>query len=108
MFYRHKGKVFGVLNDFDLAVVDNKASSTTSERTGTLPFMALDLLTEKGLVGGVEHVYRHDLESFWWVLVWIIFRLIGGKLRDNPPLSDWNDGFAVCRTSKAYSARPER
>lgn len=36
-------------------------------RTGTGPFMALDLLME----GKVPlHLYRHDLESFFFVLVW--------------------------------------
>lgn len=36
-------------------------------RTGTGPFMALDLL-EAGPVP--LHLYRHDLESFFWVLIW--------------------------------------
>lgn len=36
-------------------------------RTGTGPFMALDLLA----VGRVPlHLYRHDLESFFFVLIW--------------------------------------
>lgn len=36
-------------------------------RTGTGPFMALDLLT----TGDTPlHLYRHDLESFFYVLVW--------------------------------------
>ena len=37
-------------------------------RTGTGPFMALDLLCD----GPVPlHVYRHDLESFFYVLVYV-------------------------------------
>ena len=37
-------------------------------RTGTGPFMALDLLRD----GSVPlHVYRHDLESFFYVLVYV-------------------------------------
>ncbi|KAH8091035.1 hypothetical protein BXZ70DRAFT_1011293 [Cristinia sonorae] len=36
-------------------------------RTGTGPFMALDLLLYKHTP---QHLYRHDLESFFWVLVW--------------------------------------
>ncbi|THH14974.1 hypothetical protein EUX98_g9536 [Antrodiella citrinella] len=36
-------------------------------RTGTGPFMACDLLST-GLTP--KHLYRHDLESFFWVLVW--------------------------------------
>ncbi|TCD63448.1 hypothetical protein EIP91_005389 [Steccherinum ochraceum] len=36
-------------------------------RTGTGPFMALDLLQTDGVPA---HEYRHDLESFFWVLTW--------------------------------------
>ena len=37
---------------------------------GTLYFMAIDLLTS----GDVVHEVRHDLESFFWLLVWIVLR----------------------------------
>lgn len=36
-------------------------------RTGTGPFMAIDLLVEQDIP---YHQYRHDLESFFYVLVW--------------------------------------
>ena len=39
--------------------------------TGTKPFLALDLLTADAQDGKVERLYRHDLESFLWVLMWI-------------------------------------
>lgn len=63
-------KEHGVLNDFDLARIrDGRESSATgTERTGTVPFMALDLLTQEGFRGDVPRLYRHDLESFIWVL----------------------------------------
>ncbi|KAH8091059.1 hypothetical protein BXZ70DRAFT_954158 [Cristinia sonorae] len=38
-------------------------------RTGTGPFMALDLLLYSCTP---RHLYRHDLESFFWVLVWFV------------------------------------
>lgn len=38
-------------------------------RTGTGPFIAEDLLVFKN---PPQHLYRHDLESFFWVLVWFI------------------------------------
>ncbi|CAL1698347.1 unnamed protein product [Somion occarium] len=38
-------------------------------RTGTGPFMALDLLASDR---NPTHLYRHDLESFFWVLVWFV------------------------------------
>ena len=37
---------------------------------GTLYFMAIDLLSTDEVV----HELRHDLESFFWVLVWIVLR----------------------------------
>ena len=36
--------------------------------TGTMEFMTIDVLR------GVEHIYRHDLESFFYVLLWICAR----------------------------------
>ncbi|CAL1698362.1 unnamed protein product [Somion occarium] len=38
-------------------------------RTGTGPFMAMDLLAPGP---APTHLYRHDLESFFWVLVWFV------------------------------------
>ena len=59
----------GIVNDFDLATWVNR-STTNNDRTGTIPFMALDLLN-----GGLDHrtprLYRHDMESFAWVLAYI-------------------------------------
>ncbi|KAI0925017.1 hypothetical protein AcW1_010334 [Taiwanofungus camphoratus] len=54
-------------------------------RTGTGPFMALDLL-EKG--DPPLHCYRHDLESFFFVLVWFcaVFEPEKHQFRH---LSDW-------------------
>lgn len=48
-------------------------------RTGTGPFMALDLLLSPG---ALVHQYHHDLESFFWVLVYFCakFDLASHKL----------------------------
>lgn len=56
------------LIDADLGKSVNKLGSPSSNhRTGTLPFMAKDLLVRDP----PPHMYRHDLESFFYVLVWI-------------------------------------
>ncbi|KAI0728517.1 hypothetical protein C8Q72DRAFT_994638 [Fomitopsis betulina] len=59
------------VRDFDLArVVGEPSEPQGSERMGTIPFMALDLLTEDYWCGGLERLYRHDLEAFTWVTVY--------------------------------------
>jgi serine/threonine protein kinase len=60
----------GILNDWDMAsLLDDVGEvpiSTARHRTGTIPFMAIDLLQAKPPI----HLYRHDLESFFYILVW--------------------------------------
>lgn len=69
MFIRRNGRVFGVLNDWDLAAPEVRSSPPTSfHRTGTAAYMALNLLRSPD--GSVPHRYYHDLESFAWILVW--------------------------------------
>ena len=63
------GNPLGIVNDFDLATWVGH-STTNSNRTGTIPFMAIDLL-DGGLDRCIPRLYRHDLESFCWVLAYI-------------------------------------
>jgi hypothetical protein len=56
----------GFLIDLDLAIRrDRLAASGASHRTGTPDFMAV------GLLDGNGHTARHDLESFFYVLLWL-------------------------------------
>jgi hypothetical protein len=57
MYYRaDDGQVHGVLNDFDLAILrDEGEREVGTDRTGTWPFMAIDLLED--LSGEVVHSY---------------------------------------------------
>lgn len=61
-----------MLNDFDLASVMPPGAESPPKvghrRTGTLVFMALDLLQK--LNGEISRCYRHEVESFVWVLLW--------------------------------------
>ena len=72
MYYEQDGKKYGVLNDFDLAAIMAVGERTPKkqgfERTGTLPFMALDLLKYPN--GQISRWFRHDLESCMWCVVW--------------------------------------
>ncbi|KAL9100405.1 MAG: hypothetical protein Q9163_004215 [Psora crenata] len=57
----------GILIDLDLAIV-NRDRTRAQHQTGTIEFMAIDVLR------GVAHTYRHNLESFFYVLLWIYAR----------------------------------
>ncbi|KAG2355773.1 hypothetical protein BDR07DRAFT_1302159 [Suillus spraguei] len=94
------GRYIGVLNDFDLS--STRDSPSGQERTGTVPFMAVELLTEEAIKGKVKHLYRHDAESFIWVLIWVCLRYKAGRLlRKRRPLDEWLKVDAVgCRKEK--------
>ncbi|KAH7891044.1 hypothetical protein F5I97DRAFT_1947284 [Phlebopus sp. FC_14] len=102
MYYRDEvGNVVGMLNDFDLASTSDHTTGT--ERTGTVLFMALDLLTKLALRGEVTHLYEHDAESFVWVLTWISLRYSNGKPLKNAELDKWLRVDAVtCRKEKLH------
>ena len=95
----------GVLNDWDLAY-DCRSGPDTGrvvggERTGTLPFMALDLLTEKAWKGNVQRLYRHDLEGFIWILPWVFLQFEGKELKI-PALESWQTGdYTECYEAKS-------
>ncbi|TFK21869.1 hypothetical protein FA15DRAFT_758444 [Coprinopsis marcescibilis] len=62
-------EIKGVLNDWDMAsfVEEVQVSEpTANQQTGTLPFMALELLDSPH----TRHLLRHDLESLFCILVW--------------------------------------
>ncbi|KJZ69584.1 hypothetical protein HIM_11021 [Hirsutella minnesotensis 3608] len=75
----------GMLIDLDLAKVANTGPSGARHRTGTMQFMAVEVLRQ------ADHTYRHDLESFFYVLLWMCARESWSKPRlsrgDYPPKS---------------------
>lgn len=69
----------GYVIDLDLAIeVDDKVESikkgpSTRYRTGTAPFIALDLLRRPEAVNfPTWHLPRFDIESFIWVFTWVL------------------------------------
>ncbi|KAA6410556.1 MAG: serine threonine- kinase Sgk2 [Lasallia pustulata] len=58
----------GMLIDLDLAKEEGKGPSGAGHRTGTLEFMAIEVLL------GISHTYRHDIEAFFYVLIWLCAR----------------------------------
>ncbi|KAK7687815.1 hypothetical protein QCA50_009034 [Cerrena zonata] len=94
----------GVLTDFDVAtIVDKDATDPLHgvDYTGTMTFMSLELLTEVGQQDRVPRLYRHDLESFCWVLFWICYCYENGKLRPRYPCTEWiNVTPSICGAVK--------
>ncbi|KAG1897794.1 uncharacterized protein F5891DRAFT_1046070 [Suillus fuscotomentosus] len=103
MGYRFGGRFISVLNDFDLSSI-KQDHPTGFERTGTVPFMSLDLLTPEATADEVEHVYQHDVESLIWVLIWVSLRYEDGRLLSKDrPLDEWLMSNAVgCAKKKVY------
>ncbi|KZT08872.1 uncharacterized protein LAESUDRAFT_811005 [Laetiporus sulphureus 93-53] len=91
----------GVLNVFDLARIrlDDNNQATGQERTGTIPFMAMDLLSREYFRGEIVRLYRHDFESFLWILA---YRLLRGASGQNTDVGKWNTGnYIDCRFAKS-------
>ncbi|KAJ3749402.1 protein kinase [Lentinula detonsa] len=93
MFRRIDGKVYGVLNDFDLSsfVRDMDKGPSFNERTGTRPFMSPDLLTPLWKRG---HLYRHDLESLFFIVLCLACRYEepGVPAAEPRAFTDWFSG----------------
>ncbi|KAJ7592564.1 hypothetical protein C8J56DRAFT_778892, partial [Mycena floridula] len=93
----------GILNDWDLSTTADAASPNFvgRDRTASMPFMALDLLSERGWKGEIKRLYRHDLESFIWVLLWICVRFENGDERRPAPLEDFITAQPInCQANK--------
>ena len=95
----------GVLNDFDLAKFADKTGASGQDNTGTLPFMALEFMSEKGLRGEIPRRYRHEAESFTWSLICLYFATVKdpeGKngTRDPHPLIEWFQNWKISRDAK--------
>ncbi|KAJ7153656.1 hypothetical protein C8R46DRAFT_1006412 [Mycena filopes] len=82
-FYRDRqGQVCGVLRDFDCGVPSDQ--SMAKHRTNTIVYMAMDLLVPA--VQPPNHLYRHDLESFLYVLA---FLTVNTKVGSGKLLKTW-------------------
>ncbi|KAH9855751.1 hypothetical protein C2E23DRAFT_548717 [Lenzites betulinus] len=63
----------GFLHDFDYSWMENGGPDDVRQagRTGTYYFMARELVSA---APGTIHDCHHDLESFYWVIIWVILR----------------------------------
>ncbi|KAJ7447076.1 hypothetical protein B0H11DRAFT_2248501 [Mycena galericulata] len=78
LMYRTDGdKIYGVLRESDATLpLTALPSLSKRRRAGTKLFIAIDLLAPNPPV----HLYRHDLESFLYVLVFLTRKIKGSKL----------------------------
>ncbi|KAF9492578.1 hypothetical protein BDN71DRAFT_1509366 [Pleurotus eryngii] len=101
----------GLLNDWDLSSLFEEGAAPppiTQCRTGTTPFMAVELLQMS--VNPPIHQYRHDLESFLYILIWAMVHYNLGseeldilpdpkqprRLPTHPVLEEWEgDNYRV-------------
>lgn len=94
----------GFLIDLDMAVQTTPPRpSGALHRTGTVEFMAI------GVLHGVPHTYRHDLESFWYVFIWLCVYKNSSSAARTTPLSRWGaaDFITVARNKRANIVRGE-
>ncbi|KAJ7592598.1 hypothetical protein C8J56DRAFT_885746 [Mycena floridula] len=80
----------GVLNDFDLSTWHGRSSIQTEEytrldRSGSMHFMAMELLTNEGWNGEIPRYYRHELESFAWVFLYVSCHFLNGQACSSGP-----------------------
>ncbi len=69
MWHKRRNRICGVLNDFDLSSSRDTIGASSKQRTGTRPFMAHEL-HRLGVNGQPPtHLYRHDLESIFYIIV---------------------------------------
>jgi len=104
MMWDDRRKV-GILNDFDLSKFADQKGPSGQDNTGTLPFMALDLLSEEGLRGEIPRRYRHEAESFAWSLICLCLSMVEGTdgknyTRDPHPLPEWFQGWKISHNAK--------
>ncbi|KAH9902362.1 hypothetical protein C8Q73DRAFT_633301 [Cubamyces lactineus] len=100
---------FGFIHDFDYSSMgpvktDSEDEKTTcdsdkdvnlKERTGTLYYMAIELLEKQDVIHNAEH----DLESFYWVLIWVVLRHTKCEQEGTPGETLCTDLF-VCENAK--------
>ena len=99
MLCKEGDNVYAVLNDLDLTVSADVMSMSSNHCMGTKPFMAIYLIHPDP----TEHMYHHDLESLFYILVWITSRFNDGQEIVDPPLQEWADNDGLLLAEKKWS-----
>ena len=94
----------GVLIDYDFwsSLRHPWVPQAGTNRTGTIPFMAVELLTDKYWNGSIERLYRHDLEAFIWILPFVFLRYQNGKSQRGTLVDQWmTSNYITCYEKKS-------
>ncbi|KAF8808814.1 hypothetical protein BYT27DRAFT_7095882 [Phlegmacium glaucopus] len=92
----------GVLTDFDLSILQWEPRVIGTDRTGTIPFMATDLLTDAYWRGLIKRLYRHELEAFIWILPYTFLLYNNGNRTSNKFVDPWRTSdYNTCMKEKS-------
>ncbi|KAJ3543285.1 hypothetical protein NM688_g5874 [Phlebia brevispora] len=86
MYQMRSGRHYFILIDFDMAIVlpsegEFTYIASSIHRTGTLPFMAYELIFNAAYSRRegwrpIPHLLRHDYESLFWLALWCVLTLL--------------------------------
>lgn len=85
----------GFLLDLDLATLTTHTPSGAPHRTGTTEFMAIGVLLR------APHRFHHDLQSFFYVLVWLcVYHRPGLRVVGKDVLAGWGGDYEAAANIK--------
>ncbi|KAG8688640.1 hypothetical protein FRC08_011320 [Ceratobasidium sp. 394] len=101
LMLRKRGNDYlGVLNDWDFAYIDG-LSTELGERGATIPFLALELLQPEFWDGKIAVEYKHDLESFIWIVYWLAQCSESPDGKPPKDMLEWNISAMACHKAKS-------
>lgn len=102
MYDPRPGYECGVLMDYDLAIFKSTARPSGDTRTGTVPFMATQLLRKAYWEGQIQRLYKHELEACIWVLAFVFLRYNDRQIVPDTQVEGWMiPDYDVCCNRKS-------
>ena len=98
----HPTRKCGVLTDFDLTAMAWLTRVPGTDRIGTIPFMAMELLQDQYWEDNITGYYHHELEAFIWMLPFVFLAYNNGKFDPQTRfIEDWiTSDFNTCGRKK--------
>ncbi|KAF8971737.1 hypothetical protein BDZ97DRAFT_1913646 [Flammula alnicola] len=98
----NKDEQCGVLSDYDLAIARRQLRVLGTDRTGTIPFMSIDLLDVDYWNGKIERQYAHEQEALIWILPFVFLRFQDTKVQKGSPVDQWmTSDYVACQAAKS-------